>query len=184
MPTRSDGRVFDLRPLGHPLWWVAVVVLFVNDNLLKGRGLAPGWVTGKLSGFAFLIVAPVLLGCLLPVWLRRRKELALAAVAGLYLATELSRAAADAVVAAASTRGMTWGLWPDLTGLVALAVLPLSWRLLARPGSAPRPLRPLGVIAGLHLCLATSDVAAVQFPFLINRSASRLELRLTRLQTD
>jgi hypothetical protein len=180
----TDDRPFDLRPLGHPLWWLAVVVLFINDNLLKGGGVAPGWLTGKLSDFAFLIVAPVLLGCLLPARLRRRKELALGLVAGLYVATELSPAAAEAVVAAAARLGMHWRLWPDLTDLLALVVLPVSWRLLERPPPGRGPLRPLGVIVGLHLCLATTDIRALRFPFLVNRSSSKLEFRLTRVRTN
>jgi hypothetical protein len=184
MSSPPRPSVLDLRPLGHPLWWLAVAVLFINDNLLKGGGVAPGWLTGKLSGFAFLVVAPVLLGCLLPVGLRRRKELALAAVAGLYVATELSAAAADGVVAVAAWLGMNWRLWPDLTDLLALAVLPLSWRLLARPVPGARPLRPIGVIVGLHLCLATTDIKEFQFPFFVNRSSGPVEMRLTRPQVN
>ena len=178
----TEPGVFDLRPLGQRLWWFAVAVLFVNDNMLKGRGVAPLWLTGKLSDFAFLIVAPVLLGCLLPVRLRRRKELALAAVAGIYVATELSPTAAEAVVRAARWLGLRWALWPDLSDLLALVVLPLSWRLLARPEPARRPLRPLGVIVGMHLCLATSNAHDPVFPFLVNRASDRVELRLTRIK--
>jgi hypothetical protein len=180
----SDEGPLDLRPLAHPLWWVAVAVLFVNDNYLKGGGLAPGWLTGKLSDFAFLIVAPVLLGCLLPARLRWRRQIALAAVAGLYVATELSPAAADAVVAVAARLGMHWRLWPDLTDLLAVVVLPLSWRLLDRPWLRARPLRPLGVIIGLHLCLATTDNKGMMYPFLVNRSSGKVQMRLTRLQAD
>lgn len=48
---------------GFPLaWWVALSVLALNDHVLKGSGLLPGVVTGKLSDFAGLIVAPIL-GC-------------------------------------------------------------------------------------------------------------------------
>jgi hypothetical protein len=177
-------RPFDLRPLAHPLWWLALVVLYVNDNLLKGRGIVPGWLTGKLSDFAFLIVAPVLLGCLLPVRLRRRKEVALALVAGLYVATELSATAAGAVVAAAAWLGMRWRLWPDLTDLMALVVLPLAWRLLDRPWPGARPLRPLGVIVGLHLCLATTDDSWQTHPFLVNRSSDEVTMRLTAVRMD
>jgi hypothetical protein len=42
----------------HPLVWTAFVLLLLNDHVLKGSGLLPGDVTGKLSDFAWLIVAP------------------------------------------------------------------------------------------------------------------------------
>ncbi len=42
---------------GHPVVLAAAAVIFVNDLVL--RVIAPGWVTGKLSDAAFLIVAPV-----------------------------------------------------------------------------------------------------------------------------
>jgi hypothetical protein len=86
----SSPRLFALEPLTHPLWWVALSVLLVNDNLLKGRGLVPAWLTGKLSDFAFLIVAPVLLSALLPVRLRGRRLVALVSVVSLYVAADLS----------------------------------------------------------------------------------------------
>jgi hypothetical protein len=48
------------------LWWAALALLIINDNLLKGHGVVPGWLTGKLSDFAFLVVAPVVFAALLP----------------------------------------------------------------------------------------------------------------------
>src|SRR4051812_3923935 len=47
--------------LVHPAPLAAVLVLAVNDHLLKGSGLLPGWLTGKLSDFAGLFFFPVLL---------------------------------------------------------------------------------------------------------------------------
>lgn len=49
------------RTLGHPLPLFAVAVLVANDHLLKGRGVVPGFVTGKLSDLAGLFFFPVLL---------------------------------------------------------------------------------------------------------------------------
>jgi len=43
----------------HPAALAAIVLLAVNDWLLKGR--APGWLTGKLSDFAGLLFFPLLL---------------------------------------------------------------------------------------------------------------------------
>jgi hypothetical protein len=42
------------------IWWVALGVLLINDHVLKVVGVLPGWLTGKLSDVAGLIVAPVL----------------------------------------------------------------------------------------------------------------------------
>ena len=98
-------RRFDLTPLGHPIWWGALALLPVNDNLLKGRGVVPGWLTGKLSDFAFLVVAPVVCAALLPRRLPGRRTFAVAAVAGLFVAADLSRAV--------STR---WWRWRGASG--------------------------------------------------------------------
>src|SRR3954468_1365619 len=66
LPTPDMRRRFDLTPLGHPAWWAALALLLINDNLFKGRGVIPGWLAGKLSDFAFLIVAPVLFAAIIP----------------------------------------------------------------------------------------------------------------------
>lgn len=38
----------------------AMVLVALNDHVLKGAGLLPGWLTGKLSDFAGLYFAPLL----------------------------------------------------------------------------------------------------------------------------
>jgi hypothetical protein len=43
----------------HPAALAAMVLLALNDHVLKGR--APGWLTGKLSDFAGLLFFPLLL---------------------------------------------------------------------------------------------------------------------------
>lgn len=47
----------------HPLPWLAVAVLAFNDHV--GKGLGPGWLTGKLSDFAGLAFFPLLLDAML-----------------------------------------------------------------------------------------------------------------------
>ena len=181
----------DLASLRHPTWWGALALLLINDNLLKGRGLVPSWLTGKLSDFAFLIVAPVVFAVLLPAALPRRKTFAVLSVVGLFVATDLSPAASDAVVAAAAHLGMTWRLWPDPTDLIALAVLPLTFQVLrsshaqSRAGRLPLALamrERLGLIAGAFACLATT--AATRYPhrpFLVNRTAGDAAVHVTWL---
>lgn len=40
---RAGTWVFDFTPLCHPLWGAALGLLLVNDDLLKGGGIVPGW---------------------------------------------------------------------------------------------------------------------------------------------
>ena len=47
-----------MRAFGDPRTVGAILVLLINDHLLKGA--APGWVTGKLSDFAGLVFFPLL----------------------------------------------------------------------------------------------------------------------------
>ena len=54
-----------LRALAHPGSVLALVVLVLNDHVLKQAW--PGWVTGKLSDVAGLVVAPLLLAALLAI---------------------------------------------------------------------------------------------------------------------
>jgi hypothetical protein len=196
MPPSRSPAVFDLSPLHRPQWWVALALLLVNDHLLKGGGQVPGWLTGKLSDFAFLIVAPVLLAALVPRALPRRRGLALAAVALVYTAAEVSPAASDAIVAVMGAIGLPWRLWPDVTDLVALVVLPLTWRLM-HPAAAPGPVDPpapapairprpllesLGVFVGAFACLATSPLPDyAHAAFVVNQTRQPREITATWL---
>ncbi len=62
------------RTLAHPLPLACVAALVVNDHLLKGSGVLPAWVTGKLSDVAGLFFFPVLLVSLAR-WLAPRRPL-------------------------------------------------------------------------------------------------------------
>lgn len=182
-------RIFDLAPLGRPLWWVALILLVGNDRLLKGAGIAPGWLTGKLSDFAFLVVAPVLCGTLLPIRVPRRRELAIAAVTGVFAAAKLSPAFSDGLVVLLARAGLAWRLWPDPTDLIALAVVPFTFRLLGESRAAPTRARRLGeragVIFGAAACLATS--APLENPhsaFLFNASSTTATVTITWVMDD
>jgi hypothetical protein len=191
MNTQTDRQrtLLDLSPLHRPLWWAALALLLINDNLLKGGGVAPGWLTGKLSDFAFLVVAPVLLAALLPRALPRRRAIALGAIVSIYAAADLSASVSEAILAAAHWIGLPWRLWPDVTDLVALSVLPLTWRLMRPPRAqlpaSPRS-RPLmesaGVFAGAFACLATSAPDAYpRAPYLVNQTAQPRQITATWL---
>jgi hypothetical protein len=181
-------RRFDLTPLAHPLWWAALALLLINDNLFKGRGVVPGWLAGKLSDFAFLVVAPVLFATIIPRRAPGRRTFATFAVVGLYVAADLSRAVSDAVVATAARVGLHWKLWPDPTDLLALAVLPVTVWLMRRPPEATDPTarrtavgrERAGVVLGALACLATSSVPPnLNRPFLFNRTTGTAEVRIT-----
>ena len=67
----SSSRRFDPTTLLHPVVVAALLLLLVNDHLLKGSGLLPGWVTGKLSDVACLILLPVALKATIDLILER-----------------------------------------------------------------------------------------------------------------
>lgn len=54
-------RVLPLTMLLRPLPLAALLVLAMNDHVLKGGGLLPSWLVGKLSDFAGLLFFPLLL---------------------------------------------------------------------------------------------------------------------------
>jgi hypothetical protein len=146
-----------------PAWWLALGLLIANDHLLKGAGLLPGWLTGKLSDVAGLIVAPVLAAALLRAGRARTRALAFALVAVPFVAIKLSPAAARGLVALVGALGIRWRIWCDPTDLLALAALPLAWRLargatasVPRPDRAARWRRVFGVALASVACLATS----------------------------
>jgi hypothetical protein len=191
MSPSSSSRRFDLTPLGHPLWWGALGLLLVNDRLLKGGGVVPGWLTGKLSDFAFLIVGPVLFAALLPLALPRRRTIALCSVVGLFVATDLSPAASDAFVAVMARLGLASRLWPDPTDLIALAVLPLTirvmrWPAVSEDAGRARWLRErVGVLLGAAACVATSaPLQHPHSPFLLNAAPVETTIRVTWVLTS
>lgn len=169
------------RALVHPLWVGALWILILNDQVLKGSKVLPGWLTGKLSDFAGFLIFPMLLAVLLRA--RRRSELLLchAAAAVLLLFLELSPGFCGLL---ASTLG--WRLWPDPTDLLALTSIAVSWLVLAPRASRPLPERRL-TSRGLLLtgCLACAATSASQPPreltsavLLHNRSGRDLEVRI------
>lgn len=170
------------RALVHPLWVGALWMLILNDQVLKGSKLLPGWLTGKLSDFAGFLIFPMLLAVLLRA--RRRSELLLchAAAAVLLLLLELSPGFCGLL---AATLG--WRLWPDPTDLMALASIAVSWLVLAPRASRPLPERRLTsrgmLLTGCLACAATSSAPPprelTSSVLLHNRSGRDLEVRIS-----
>ncbi len=144
-------------------WLVAFGVLVLNDHALKGAGVLPGAVTGKLSDFAGLFVAPVMLSAacaLLGLRGPRVRALCSGAVALVFTAIKLSPVAARALAALLTACGVPSRFWSDPWDLVALVVLPLAWRTAAvverRLAEPRRWLHRVAVALGAFGCVATS----------------------------
>ncbi|MGK3997266.1 hypothetical protein [Sorangium sp. So ce1024] len=165
----------DLRPhrsLLHPLWLGALALLVLNDHFLKGSGLLPGWLTGKLSDFAGLLVAPAALAALLRVSSRRGLLGAHVATGAVFSAIKLAPEAARAVEALMALTPLPWRITVDPTDLMALPALLVSYRVLGEAARRPEPARPeparrsepawrpvaerLALMAGSLACAATS----------------------------
>lgn len=128
----------------HPLALAAVVVLLVNDHVLKG--LYGNAVTGKLSDLAGVFLLPlVLLGCVevalraggRPDWASGPRR-----ILGAVLLTGFGFAAVKAIGPVGDAYGFAIGMLRggrppievirDLTDLVVLPVLAGSWLLASR----------------------------------------------------
>lgn len=135
-------RTHPARALLHPLWLCGLVLLAVNDHLLKGAAVLPGWATGKVSDFAGLLVAPLVLIALLGLRRRRAQVGAHVAVGIGFSVINLWPAAAQALEALSWRTPLPWHITPDPTDLVALPMLAVSMRWLfgaAEPAQAVRP---------------------------------------------
>ncbi len=170
------------------IWCTALVVLVINDHLLKGAGYLPSWLTGKLSDFAGLIVAPVLLATLVRARKPVPRGICLGVIVALFAAVKLSPEAARAVEHVVALLGIPWRIWSDPTDLVALAVIPLAERMNAalgapaafKPTAAMRLRRAVAVAAGSIACLATSyaETGFMTAAFLVNTTSSALDVQL------
>jgi hypothetical protein len=151
------------RALLHPLWLSALTLLALNDHFLKGSGLLSGAITGKLSDFAGLVVAPALLAVILQLSSRR-------ALVAAHLATGLVFAAVKVAPPAAHALAWLMELGPfhaqivvDPTDLFALPALLVSFAVLVPVMARPHVERPLTqralLIGGTLACAATSQVS-------------------------
>lgn len=144
----SDGPGRRALPLGeflHPIPLLAAAVLGVNDHVLKGSGLLPGWLTGKLSDLAGLLFFPLLAtaaadtllygiaratGAAIDFSLRRWKLfVAVAVTAAAFAALELSPAWQAFYVRTLGRLGFPSATTPDPTDLLALVMLAPAWAL-------------------------------------------------------
>ena len=158
---RDAATAHALRALAHPLAVGALVLLALNDHVLKQAW--PGWVTGKLSDLAGLVVAPLVLA--LPLgWLRVRRPALLAVLLTGAGFTTVKTTAVGAAVASATWSAVAGPsyLLRDPSDLLALPALLLALRVHRLTAVPSRPLRRR----------ATAAAGAVVLPFAVLATAA------------
>lgn len=133
----------------------ATALLVVNDHVLKGSGLLPGWLTGKLSDFAGLFVFPIFLFVVADVLTRGRSTQARGRTAiGAALVTA---AGFSAVKLVPGVNALVHTLL-DPSDLIALPACALAalWLVREPLGAPSSALRALACAAVALACVATS----------------------------
>ena len=154
------------------MWISALLVLLVNDHLLKGSSL-PNWLTGKLSDFAGPIVAAVLLAVALRIRSNRGWLLAHLATALGFAAINVSPGCATWVEQLSALTPFPWVITVDPTDLVGLLALPVSLLVLGRANEREGAVvsawrtwtRRISIPVSAIACMATSAPQEPQEPF-------------------
>jgi hypothetical protein len=158
---RRSETATALRVLASPVTVASLVLLALNDHVLKQTW--PGWVTGKLSDVAGLVVAPAVLAVALAVAaVRRPHALAVLLTGAGFVIVKATELGAEVASAAWSAAGWTSYVRHDLTDLLALPALLVPLRL-HRLALLPRPLRR---------AQATATVGALLLPFAVLATAA------------
>ncbi|MEO0596650.1 MAG: hypothetical protein AAF126_11105 [Chloroflexota bacterium] len=151
----------------HPLSILAILLLLINDHWL--RYAYPSWLTGKLGDFTWLLFAPFILAILLsfivPHTIKQRStligELSIIAI-GVWFATAktiptMHGLTKDVLALIVGYRGT---LRMDITDLLTLPALLISWHIWRTASTSSVNLKPLAYIAfGLAILgtLASDD---------------------------
>ncbi|MBG6102296.1 hypothetical protein IW249_002710 [Micromonospora vinacea] len=172
--TPQDGAPITLSWLCHPATVLALVLLLVNDHVLKAAH--PGLVTGKLSDVAGLVLAPPLVAVLLTLLVSRLPARA-AALAGLvtvgagFAVVKSSGYAAELASSAWTVLAGPSLVRADLTDLLTLPALGLAWWSWTRSRHRPvrrrtaRLVRLLVVLPPAVLAVAATSV--VRYPYAV-----------------
>ncbi|MFG2047126.1 hypothetical protein ACGFIW_06820 [Micromonospora sp. NPDC048935] len=171
---RQDGASTTLPWLGHPSTLLALVLLLVNDHVLKPA--FPGPLTGKLSDVAGLVLAPPLVAVLLTLLVPRLPARA-AALAGLVVVgAGFALVKSSGYAAELASSGWTVLAGPSLvradrTDLLTLPALGLAWWSWTRARRRPvrqrtaRLVRLLVVLPPAVLAVAATSV--VRYPYAV-----------------
>jgi hypothetical protein len=184
---RSWPRAFTL-----PAWWLALALLLLNDHLWKHNGALPSLITGKLSDFTGMLVAPPLVAYALGTGRAAARIFALLWVGLCFALLKLSPPAAHAAEAWLSLLGLSARICPDPSDLWALLVLPAALPL-CRPAPQPLKIRKnhikvqrAALAIASFACLATSGLGGSNSkddrsdaPAIKNGSSSALTLILS-----
>lgn len=162
MTSLSPSSLQPLRCLRHPLWLGALLLLVVNDHILKAA--MPGWLTGKLSDFAGPVVAAVLLAVLVRVRTRRGWILSHMVVGLGFGAINLFPVVARWLETAMAYTPLPWSITVDPTDLIGLVMLPISFSILGKVASTQtgtgvawrRMSQRLVIAVSAMACMATS----------------------------
>ncbi|MER7457084.1 hypothetical protein [Micromonospora sp. NPDC126480] len=173
-----DGASAALAWLGHPATVLALVVLVVNDHLLKPA--IPGPVTGKLSDVAGLVLAPPLVAVLLTLLAPRLPVRAAAAVGLVSVGAGFALVKASGYAAEVASAAWTALAGPSLvradpTDLLTLPALGLAWWSWTRAHRRPVGVRAVRVVRLVVLLpsamLAVAATSAVHYPYALGASA-------------
>lgn len=171
------------RPLADPVWWVALLLWILNDQVWKGSSSMPAALTGKLSDVCGLWVLPAALRCLLVhagVDQRSPQHQALRmapyAVIGVYFAgLQLWPALVLASHSVLAGIGIPSRITADPTDLWALLVLVPAYRryrhLIPRNPSRSRPRLAWAIPAYSLVLLTTVATSRVDEPNGVQRTA-------------
>jgi hypothetical protein len=156
-----------LRALASPVAVVSLVLLALNDHLLKQAW--PGAVTGKLSDVAGLVVAPLLLTVgLTAIGVRRPCTWACALTTAGFTAVKVSPAAAAAVSGWWSLTGFPTMMRADPNDLLALPAVGVAW-LVHRQVARQQP------VAWRRMVATATGVALVPLGVVATAATSCLE---------
>ncbi|MET8039975.1 hypothetical protein ABZU25_03800 [Micromonospora sp. NPDC005215] len=171
---RHDGAPTTLSWLCHPTTVLALVLLLVNDHVLKPA--LPGLLTGKLSDVAGLVLAPPLVAVLLTLLVPRLPARA-AALAGL-VAVGAGFALVKSSGYAAELASSAWTVlagpslvradWTDLLTLPALGLALWSWTRSRRRPVRQRTARLVRLLVVLPpAVLAVAATSVVHYPYAV-----------------
>ena len=157
-----------LRALAHPGAVLSLVLLVLNDHVLKQAW--PGWVTGKLSDVAGLVVAPLLLAAVLATArVPRAASVAVVATASGFVFCKTTAFGAMLTSQVWSLFGTPTMIRADVTDLLALPALHAAWRIRRACATTPHAgwRRVVAAAVGTALLpvgvLATSATSCVQY---------------------
>jgi len=120
-------KIFIKQAIITPLFILSVILMVLNDHIFKGSGILPTFLTGKLSDIGFLFFSPILIAFLCRIKTKRGMLLSYSVLGLAFTGINVSPWISDQVVNIVGLVGIDWMLWPDITDLSTLSVLPFSY---------------------------------------------------------